>query len=437
MAPEVTARTHQPACFCSSWLPYCSYELTYSEASAIAGMGIPLTRVKGYAAATNKASSTTLGFALEQVGADAFSSRGLSGKGVKVGIIDGGFLGADESESLARFFTHGHVRFYRDYITPELPAYGGAYGLDDQHGTQVWQLIGGYHPAKKIQYGLATEATYFVARTDHGGFEKRIEEDLLIEALEDMDSMGVQLVNISLGYNIGFTDPKENYLPTQMDGHTSMLAQAVNHAATEKGMLIVVAAGNEGSLPWKTLSTPADAPHALTVGASKQSVWDKMNYSSIGPEYTSFVKPDIVVYATEGTSFAAPVVTGMAACLWQLDSSLTNLELIELFHRAGNFYPYPNNYLGYGVPTCEALLEVYHGSPRQLPDSKHTKKNSLTLSVPSSSNLTIAFHKKDDTHVLHRTVYRQKKKIKLKKPEGVTRTSVLFGQKVVEVFWEE
>ncbi len=421
---------------CSEWLESCSYELSQQEVEYLQDLHICLNPVASFAPLSSENKSNRLGFALEQVKAEYFIRKGLNGSGIKVGIIDGGFLGANKNESLAHFFNSDQIKYYKDYVTPELEMYGGIKGLDDNHGTEVWQLIGGNHPGKNILYGLATEADIYLARTDHGAYEKRIEEDLLIKALEDMDSMGVKLINLSLGYNLGFTNSDENYTPDQMDGKTSMVAKAVDYAAKERGMLIIVAAGNEGSIKWQTLSTPGDARYALTVGSSKQKVWDKMDYSSIGPNYTDFVKPDIAVYSTEGTSFSAPVITGMAACIWQMDTSLTNFEIIEIFRKAGNFYPYPNNYLGYGVPTCEEILKVYNNQPRELNHPVHSKKDVVSIKIPDDVKYTVAFHKTDSIHVLHRIIYRQNGKLKIKRPEGVVQTSILLDQQVTEIFWE-
>ena len=427
---------HQTPIVCSNWLGHCSYQLTSEDTNILKQKRIHYRSVLQFAPLTKESKNSTLGFALEQVKAEAFISKGLNGSGIKIGVIDGGFLGADKNESLQLFFKNDHIKYYKDYITPDLEMYGGISGLDDNHGTEVWQLIGGYNSRKDILYGLATKAEYYLARTDHGAFEKRIEEDLLIKALEDMDSMGVKLINLSLGYNLGYTNPEENYTSNQMDGKTSMVARAVDHAAKERGMLIVVAAGNEGTIKWQTLSTPGDAKYALTVGSSKQKVWDKIDYSSTGPDYTDFVKPDIAVYSTQGTSYSTPVVTGMAACLWQMDSTLTNFEIIELFQKAGNFYPYPNNYLGYGVPTCEEILKVYNQQERESPRVIHTQKDAVVIKVPKEVKYTVAFHKRDSIHVLHRNIYRQSGKLKIKKVEEASQTSILMDTKVIEIFWE-
>ena len=167
-----------------------------------------------------------------------------------------------------------------------------------------------------------------------------------------------------------------------------------------------------------------------------EKVWDKIDYSSTGPDYTDFVKPDIAVYSTQGTSYSTPVVTGMAACLWQMDSTLTNFEIIELFQKAGNFYPYPNNYLGYGVPTCEEILKVYNQQERESPRVIHTQKDAVVIKVPKEVKYTVAFHKRDSIHVLHRNIYRQSGKLKIKKVEEASQTSILMDTKVIEIFWE-
>ena len=422
---------------CSEWLGACTYALTEDQRSAVTAAGGSLTPMLTFAPASLVHKDPILGFALEQIQANYFLEMGLTGQGVKIGIIDGGFLKANKDPTLRHLFEKGLVKSYKDYITPEMEPYGGAIGLDDNHGTEVWQLIGGFDKEKNILYGLATEAEYYLARTDHGAYEKRIEEDLFILALEEMEQQGIRLVNVSLGYNLGYTDASENYQPNQMDGQTTAIARAVEIAATQKGMLIVVAAGNEARDAWQTLSTPGDAPHALTVGASKFDIWDKMDYSSIGPDYTDFVKPDISVYSTLGTSYSTPIVTGLVACIWQMDPTLTNLEIIDLLKEAGNFYPYPNNYLGYGVPTCPNIIKVMDGQTMVRPQKVKTSKESYKLTRDFDTKYLVAFHKKDERNVMTRVVYRPVgNKVKIKRIEGAGQTSLLMGKEVIEIFWE-
>lgn len=426
----------EPA-FCSDWLSHCSYRLNKEQICLLDSSQIPYSVVNQYEPLAHPLNEITMGFALEQIDGQVFRERGLTGKGVKIGIIDGGFLHADTDPSLHELFARQQVGNYTDYITPNLADYEGSSGLDDAHGTNVWQLIGGFHPEKNILYGLATEATYYLARTDHGGYEKRIEEDLLIQALEDMQQQGIRLVNISLGYSEDFNNPEENHLALEMDGTTTALSRAVEIAATKKGMLIVVAAGNDGMTDWKTVSVPADAEHALTVGASKWEVWDKMDFSSTGPEFTSFVKPDLAVYATGGTSFAAPVVTGIAACMWQYDTTLTNVQIINLLQQAGHFYPYPNNYVGYGVPLLPRLWQLMQGESISKVQKLTTTKNHLKIRDPSEATLIIAYHKKDQRNVIKREVYPTRRHtVKIKRIPEASCTSVMIGRNVMEINWQ-
>ncbi|MBV6646150.1 MAG: S8 family serine peptidase [Cyclobacteriaceae bacterium] len=428
--------------FCSQWLDACSFSLKAGEIQSLQNNGIDILPVLSFdqKSSPNSLSAKDVGFALEQIEGKLFAEKGLTGKGVKIGIIDGGFLKANKDPTLSHLFENNQVKVYKDFITPDLPAYGGIAGLDDVHGTEVWQLIGGWNRAKEIQFGLATESEYYLARTDHGAYEKRIEEDYLIQALEWMESLDIRLVNISLGYAKNYTNPKENYTPQQMDGKTSAIARAVDIATYEKDMLIVVAAGNEASdSKWRVLSTPGDAEGALTVGASKLSIWDKMNYSSIGTPSLPYLKPNISCFAADGTSFATPVITGIAACLMQLHPHLSAIQIKSIIEKSGHFYPYGNNYLGYGVPKASTVLVIAAGAEESIERPKSIKKKrAYTLQGPFDQPYVVAFHKKNDYEVIEREVYRpEKNKIKIKQKELASQTSILFDNQVVEVFWEK
>ena len=66
-----------------------------------------------------------LGFAVEQIGGQAILDAGLTGKGVKVGVIDGGFLRANESSSLVHLFENNLIAGYKDYLNPKAEKYSG------------------------------------------------------------------------------------------------------------------------------------------------------------------------------------------------------------------------------------------------------------------------------------------------------------------------
>ncbi|WP_425390580.1 S8 family serine peptidase [Ekhidna sp.] len=378
-----------------------------------------------------------LGFALEQINGHAIIDAGLSGKGVKVGIIDGGFLKANKSTSLEHVFENNLVAGYKDYLYPDAKPYSGSAGFDDAHGTEVWELVAGHSKEKKVQYGLATGATFYLARTDHGGYEKRQEEEYAIEAMEWMAKEGVNIINISLGYNYGFSDKRENYHPYQMDGKSTILTQAVDRISTEYGILVIVAAGNDGNHKWKIIGSPGDAVSALTVGATKFKVWDEMKYTSKGPKWLEYVKPEIAAYASLGTSFSAPVITGLAACLLEAKPSLDGQELKDILI-ASSSLACPNNYIGYGVPDAEKALALLNGDSLSFASRLiKVDKNSYTLEMEKPSIYTAVYHK-DDWRILKKEMLRNKKaRIKIKRKEDATSSTVIWEGGSLEVVWEE
>ncbi len=428
---------------CSDWLDQCSYDIPESTLKVLKSRGFEIRPVQQFEfkSDASQPEKIRLGYALEQVGGLEFINAGLTGKGVRIGIIDGGFLNANTSPSLKHLFEKGRIKFYKDYITPAMKPYSGSAPLDDIHGTEVLVYTGGVNVDKDVQFGLASEADYYLARTDHGAYEKRLEEDLLIQAMEEMHEMGVRLVNISLGYAAGYVRPEENYQPADMDGKTSAIARAVDIAFYDKNMLVVVAAGNEGfDNNWKVLSTPGDARGALTVGATKLDVWDKMDYSSIGTPSLDYIKPEISCFATEGTSFSTPIITGIAAGIMQFDGTLSAQEIKDIIIKSGNYYPYGNDYIGYGIPRCSAILQLLHGqevtSPK--PEKVTTSKNKYLIRKEITRNYVVAFHKKRNFKVVEREVYRPEgSKIKIVRHPEATQTSVLIDNEVLEIFWDD
>lgn len=381
--------------------------------------------------------------ALAQIGTEVFAKAGLNGTGIGVGIIDAGFYGASHNDNLSHIFQANRMMAVRDFVNPKRKnLFDLADSESDNHGTMVWQMIAGWEQ-EGTQYGFATGANFWLARSENGSGEKRVEEDYWVLAMEWLDSAGVRVINTSLGYALGFDDPKENYKPEQMDGKTSVISRAAQIAIDEKGILLVVSAGNEGSDDWEIISTPADTEGAISVGATDASGM-KMYYSSIGPSFLPYQKPNVACYATSGTSFSAPVITGFAACLLQADQTRTNKEIFEIIQKSGHLYPFGNNYIGYGVPQAQAALgllkneEVYSNKDRKQIESKEEVFNwKLKKDKTDEDNHVVLFHKKDS-----RTVVKQDTKIlgsknfQIKREKGASQTTAIYGDQVLEIIWK-
>lgn len=421
------------------------------------------TRAAGESAGTRAAGEIALPKPLIQMDGDAFLEAGLTGKGVKIGIIDVGFFLANTDSSLSRYFgAGGRSPVTKDYIYPDGQQLYVKHSDIDWHGAQVWSLIGGDVPGH-IRYGLATDAQYFLARTDDGTKEYAAEQENLSQALAWLRSQGVRLVNISLGYAYGFDNPAENYIPGNMDGHTAIASKAAEEAAVRYNMILVVAAGNDGDNVWKILSAPADAKDVITVGATDEEK-DKKDFSSEGPDFLPYLKPDIsCMNFTGGTSFSAPAITGIVACMLQKDPHLSTARIKDILERSGHLYPYGNNYEGYGVPDAMRILQQMDHPDRfgEKASRLMSKSDSVTIRLSREETALTLFHKKDKWVVLRQDTVNSAEGVvvTIRRPapckishlvvddkiaakyhtvdtmETVARTTVVTNKRVVEIVW--
>jgi hypothetical protein len=273
----------------------------------------------------------------------------------------------------------------------------------DGHGRSVLEKICGYDPDLRIQSGMAVNAQFYLARTENGDKENRGEEDKWIEAMEWMDSLGVRLISTSLGYATKMDDPKDNYKQLEMDGKTARISRAAQMAVDEKGIFLVVSAGNEGASSWKIVSAPADAQGVLSVGATREYVMDRISYSSIGPEHLPYLKPNVSCYSPNGTSFSAPAVAGFVACLMEKAPDMDNKSLKAIIEKSAHLYPYGNNFIGYGVPQADRALKLISDPKVDFKNTfvKEVHGKKMKFKVPSKVTVGgIAFHKKNENIVI-------------------------------------
>lgn len=301
------------------------------------------------------------GFSSEQFkfhNADKLYECGFRGKGINIGVIDAGFTNYDVIPAFENVNLLGY-----ENLVPE----GDLFSTSD-HGTKVLSTMAVNLPGMMI--GSAPEASYYLLRSEDVTSEFPVEEDYWVRAIEYADSVGLDLINTSLGYN-EFDDKYLNYSHEDLNGETSFMSRAAD-MAYEKGMLIVVSAGNEGNKTWKKSTPPGDAKNVVTVGAVGT---DSLiaTFSSHGILADGRIKPDMVsvgkatvtigrdgtIGNTNGTSLSSPFLAGLIASLWSVNPTLHRSELIEIVMRSSDRYDSPDAVYGYGIPDFQkALTEV-------------------------------------------------------------------------------
>lgn len=334
---------------------------------------------------------------------DQVHDMGYDGSGIVVGIMDGGFdvnheafehLRDDDRILAERDFVDGGNDTKVNVIDP----------VYHSHGTSVAGIIAGKVDGTLM--GVAPGVSLVLARTEDDKQEAPIEEDNWVAAIEWMQTLGVQVVNSSLGYNIFTSQPGSSYTYDDMDGKTSAIARAATKAASVFNMVVVVSAGNEGNNTWKYISTPADADSILAVGSLTSSGVKALS-SSFGPTSDGRIKPDVsargqcvftasgtaqsgYTSCISGTSFASPHVAGMMALALQARPNMPAIWYVRKAQMASSLYPNPNNSIGYGKLDAVDLISGVTTSlnddrPSTLPTDFFLTKNYPNPFNPSTT----------------------------------------------------
>jgi serine protease AprX len=313
---------------------------------------------------------------IRNINADHMHEDGYTGQGILIALLDGGFRNASSVAAMEHLYTQQKIVATYDFVDLEENVYD-----DHEHGLNVWSVVGAYAPGSLI--GSAYGASYILLRTEDVMSETPLEEANWARAVEYADSLGVDIINSSLGYTT-FDNPADSYTYQDMDGQTSLIAAAAE-AAAERGILVINSAGNEGAFTWKYITTPADAPSVLAIGATNQYN-DYVYFSSIGPTSDGRIKPDLSAMGenilvatasggltgTSGTSFSCPLVAGLAAGVWEAYPQLSSRQLADLLRRSASQYTAPDNKLGYGVPSYTRVKEY-------MQDSAHYNKQQVRI----------------------------------------------------------
>lgn len=288
---------------------------------------------------------------LKSLGGQRIHERGFYGNGMMIAVLDGGFMNADRIPAL-----HGvKLAGLKDFVVPK----SNNIFEEMEHGTMVLSTMAANAP--NLYVGVAPEAQYVLVRCEDERTESLAEEDYWAFAAEYADSLGVDVINSSLGYH-DFDDVKTNHLYWEQDGETALISHTASMCA-DKGIICVNSAGNDGMGVWKKINFPADAKDILTVGSINEQ-GKNAAFSAVGPTADGRIKPDVMAFGSpasvitgrgaiindNGTSFSSPLIAGMTACLWQALPHKTAKQIIKLVKMAGNNQQHPDNIYGYGVP---------------------------------------------------------------------------------------
>lgn len=299
---------------------------------------------------------------IKQLGVDEMHKANFTGKGVLIGILDSGFLNASTLDFFKNVFSEKRIIQTWDFISNNSNVYD-----DHYHGTSVMSCIGGFSDTKLV--GTAPEANFVLYRTEDVASETRIEEVYWLMGAEKADSIGVDVLNSSLGYN-EFDNAAQSYKYSDMNGDKTICARAADFAAAV-GIVVVVSAGNEGNKLWKYIATPADADSILAVGAV-DVLGNVVGFSSFGPNAKNNIKPEVSarggntvlglsnnsIGQSSGTSFSSPLIAGMVAGIKQAFPFLPALKIREFMIKSASIYATPNDRLGYGIPNYKKVAEL-------------------------------------------------------------------------------
>jgi serine protease AprX len=322
---------------------------------------------------------------------DYLHEQDFTGDGIVVAVLDSGFPNVINNPAFSHIVSDGRLLGTYDFALRQENVDGTG-----SHGAQTFSDIGGFILDQFV--GTAPEASFYLFRTEYGPTENPVEEAWWVEALERADSLGVDVVNTSLGYQ-AYDNSAYDHSYEDLDGQTTIGARGANHAF-DKGMILVTSAGNGGN-GFGFVGTPGDSAGMLTIGAV-DSGGDYVSFSSIGPTVDGRIKPDVMaqgrdaavvssngnVTTSSGTSFSSPIIAGAVASLWQARPEVPNGLIMQVIRESAHLFNNPTDQMGYGIPNFEDALNdlLVLGVEDQL-----LKEQFAIYPNPVKTNINISF----------------------------------------------
>jgi serine protease AprX len=303
---------------------------------------------------------------INQLNGEVLHESGFTGNDILVGVLDAGFKNVNINPAFDSLRMQNRLVGATSIIDPSYNIYN-----EDDHGANVLSIMTGNLPGQYL--GVAPHASFWLIQTEYVPTEYLVETDFWVRGIEFADSVGVDIINSSLGYT-EFDDATMNFTYADMNGTVSRASRAAL-MASQKGIVVCSSAGNDGSKPWKYIGSPADADGILSVG-SVNSGGTISSFSSFGPAADNRIKPEVcatgsatalvnpsgnIVYGN-GTSFSSPVITGITACYIQFCKDQTPLgysvsNIRQNIISSGHLYSNPENQFGYGIPDFQTVIQ--------------------------------------------------------------------------------
>ena len=355
-----------------------------------------------------------------------------TGSGKIIAVMDSGFPGVDSAQPFKRLRDNNQILGGYDYVNKSSNYFSG-----NNHGTYVLSSIGGFVDGQLV--GTAPDAKFYLYITEDAisAFpysENPVEESNWVEAAEEADRVGVDIISTSLGY-FGYDNPNYSHTYSDMTGNLALASQGAN-IAFEKGIVVVASAGNEGQETEPHIGIPAEAKNVIAVGAVQANETLAL-FSSIGPSYDNRVKPDVMaqgqtvvlsdtagnLVTANGTSFSCPITSGMVACLWQALPGKNAQQIKQLIVESSDNFTEPaaksRPQYGYGIPDFNLALakglSVNDFSKTDFVVYPNPTYEAVSFTLPNDSNVkTIAIYSILGQKVLEKTISSQLTTISLK-----------------------
>ena len=303
--------------------------VAYGDLAKIAAInGVKAVHIANHydAPVMTPAEETRMASSNVMTGIEGFQRAGYDGKGMVIAVLDTGITPDHEAfqvygdklgevtldETTAKAFIE--AKGYGTYLSEKIPFSYDYYDLDDDatddksgHGTHVSGIAAGYAETEEgeiVFCGTAPYAQLVEMKIFSSGPQGGTNSGIYFAALEDAYELDVDVINMSIGAQNGFTYDFE--LEDEVLGN-------IYQTLEENGIIVSCSAGNEDSMA-ENSSSWAGAGYVTSDYADYGVVGTPSTYdgnlsvaSAENEEYPNYIlragDRDIVYYDAEGTAF--------------------------------------------------------------------------------------------------------------------------------------